>query len=979
MNKRPLAVSAAIAAFALAAAPAPAQEVEEIVVVGSQIRGAQITDALPVSIIDQIDIEALGVNSGDELLEFVVEQGQNYFSESENISGGVNSARGDIGAFNLRNIGTGNTLVLMNGRRMVNSAAYQTEEVGGSFVPVNSVNAQSIPGTGIRRVEVLRDGASAIYGADAVAGVTNYVMRDDFDGLRVRVRADDYEDIPRKDQRLTLEWGTDFNGGATSVGAYFSHFTRDRVNSQDDERWADSDFRWRVEDPDLASTTIFRNNSVNSNYGQYDIRSSVSDLGLTGTVTDRSGEFETYPAGDDRCEYPINALVCGAPDGQGTYRFNLNTNRDLYSKLDRSHLYGYLNHDFDGGAEFFSEFSWYYSDTNTIRHPSAALSAVGKLRMAPDAYYNPFGPCGSPNRLPESLIGAEVPCEGLELEIDNYRYAQVPRIVDVDGDTYRLVAGLRGDLDGVWDWEGALVWSRSARHDVTHNRISNTLMTEALRDPTPAGFNPFAPHTDSNIERTLVDVTRDNEQELTSVDFKLSNPDIYELPAGPLGFFVGFEYRDESFSDDRDSRLDGSITFTDVRGTTYPFISDVMNSSPTADNSGDRQVTSLFTELAVPVFDTLDLQLAVRYEDFSDVGATTVGKAAFGWRPAEQLLIRGSWSEAFRAPNLITINEALVARSNTRSDFACFAVDPDETVLDCRHGVQRTAQGSRLLVPEESENTSIGFVLEPVEGLTITFDRWQIDKTDTIGLFGEENHTSLDLLLRLQHGASNCGSAAGNPAVVRSSEPPDPESLPLFEAAGICPFGQVERINDQYANLDVRNIVGRDLGVYYVVDTDIGNFDFRYLVTWMDKYDQEASGDSLTLAEAAASGALPDSVPVTGFESLLGVNGNPESKQSLRLRWDRGDWGASLTGLRYAEFVQVLSNNVEFPIPEMTTYNMNVSYGFEIGDVDALARFGVNNIENMRAPLADDSFGYFADQHRDLGRYYYLDLRLDLF
>jgi outer membrane receptor protein involved in Fe transport len=162
-------------------------EVEEVVVVGTQIKGAQISDALPVSILSEVDIEALGVNSGDELLEYVAEQGQNFFSEAE--ASNVNSARGDVGAFNLRNVGTGNTLVLLNGRRMVNAASYQTELAGGSFVPVNTVNSQSLPVTGLRRLEVLKDGASAIYGADAVAGVINYSLKNDFEGLRISMRS----------------------------------------------------------------------------------------------------------------------------------------------------------------------------------------------------------------------------------------------------------------------------------------------------------------------------------------------------------------------------------------------------------------------------------------------------------------------------------------------------------------------------------------------------------------------------------------------------------------------------------------------------------------------------------------------------------------------------------------------------------------------------------------------------------------------
>lgn len=969
------ALAAAIAMHAGAVMAQDETVIEEVVVVGSQIRGAQITEALPVSIISEEDIAALGVQSGEELLEFVAEQGQNYFSESENISGGVNSARGDIGAFNLRNLGTGNTLVLLNGRRMVNSAAYQTEEVGGSFVPVNSVNSQSVSAITVRQLEVLKDGASAIYGADAVAGVVNYALRNDFDGLRISMRADKYESIGRNDERTTVEWGDILNNGATRVGLFTTYFRRDRVSSRDDPRWANSDFRDRVEEIDPAfATTVFRNNSANSNFGQYDVRSSVSGTSLRNNVTDTSGEFETYPAGDDRCQYSINDQVCGARDGQGTYRYNLNDNRDLYSDLERLNTFAYLEHDFDNGMQAFSEFTWYYSDTNTIRHPSTKLSAVAKFRMAPNAYYNPFGACGATSRLPDSIIGDNLTCEGVELEIDNYRFAQAPRVVDVDGNTYRFVGGLRGSA-GDWDWEGAFNWSMAERLDVTHNRISNILMTEALNDPTPAGFNPFAPYEGSNIERTLVDVERRNEQELTMVDFKVSNNDLFELPAGPVGVLAGIELRDESFIDDRDPRLDGQIVFTDVSGNSFPFISDVANSSPTSDSSGDRQVTSLFGEMLIPVIENLDMQAAIRYEDFSDVGSTTVGKLAAGYRVIDQLLLRASWSEAFRAPNLVTINEALVVRSNSRDDYSCLYLDPEESVLDCSYGIQRSAQGSRLLQPEQSTNTSFGLVLEPFDGVTLTYDRWEIEKTETIGLFGEENHIALDLLLRLQSGA-NCSSLVTNPAVIRSNEI-DPDYAPFFEPAGLCPFGEVVQVDDRYANLDTRTVRGHDIGAYMDFETDFGDFSFRYTGTWLDEYQQEAGGDAATLVAAKNSGELPDSVPVVGFASLIRQDGNPERKDSFRLRWDYDDWGASMTGLRYGDFVQNLRDGRPWPIPSMQTFNFNVDHDFDIFDVESRIRFGINNFTDERAPIADDSFGYFADQHRDLGRYYYIDLRLD--
>ena len=173
-------------------------EVEEVVVVGSQIKGAKITGALPVSVVTGIDNEATGVSSGDDLLEHIAEQGQNYFTEAEDASGGVNASRGDVGAYNLRNLGVGNSLTLLNGRRLVNSPGYQTELIGGDYVPTTSVNSNLIPVSGIERLEILRDGASAVYGADAVAGVINTVLQDDYEGLSVTARVSGYDHFAAK-------------------------------------------------------------------------------------------------------------------------------------------------------------------------------------------------------------------------------------------------------------------------------------------------------------------------------------------------------------------------------------------------------------------------------------------------------------------------------------------------------------------------------------------------------------------------------------------------------------------------------------------------------------------------------------------------------------------------------------------------------------------------------------------------------------
>ena len=700
---RLLAVSTFATLLTIGPAAALAQEteeddevVDEITVVGTQIRGAGISDALAVSIIEAADIEALGINSGDELLDAIPEQGQNFFNEAEAHSGGVNSVRGDSGAFNLRNMGTGNTLGLINGRRMVNTAGYQTEEVGGAFVPVNTVNSNALPVFGINRVEVLRDGGSAIYGADAVAGVINTVLKKDFEGLTLRARFDDYDNLTRNDQRLNIEWGKNFNGGSTNVGVFFDYYHRDRVNAQDDPKWADEDYSRYISNPDWADE-FGTNYSSNSAFPQVDFRSgSQGRLARDAGWADSSGEIVTYPTGDERCVFQINANVCGAPDTSGNYLYNKNTFRDVASELDRYNLWVYLNHEMDNGIELFTELSWYDAESNFNSDASYLSIGASDLQLGPDYYYNPFGPSvwsdGSVNtsRLP-GADAAGIDPNGERLEVDNFRALEAPRVSDTDNHVYRVLQGVRGSF-GAWDWEGAVLWSEAERDNVTHNRISNTAMQDMLNSSSPDTYNIFSGWGGDlqGLQPALIDVYRKDTTDLKLIDFKFTNNELFEMPAGPVGFLAGMEYREESFTDDRDPRLDGTIVFEpyehdpsdpypDSGWRAFPVTSDVANSSPTADNSGERDVTSLFTELAIPVFDNLDVQLALRYEDFSDVDSTTVGKFAFGWRPLENFLVRGSWSEGFRAPNLVTINEALVVRSNTRDDAVCKYV---EDVLD---------------------------------------------------------------------------------------------------------------------------------------------------------------------------------------------------------------------------------------------------------------------------------------------------------
>jgi outer membrane receptor protein involved in Fe transport len=977
------------------------QVLEEVVVTGTQIKGAAISEALSVSVISAENIAAYGISSGDELLASMTEQGQNFQSESESISGGVNGVRGDIGAFNLRNMGTGNTLVLLNGRRMVQAAGYQTEEVGGSFVPVNTVNSNEIPVLGVRRVEVLRDGASAIYGADAVAGVVNTVLKSNFEGLTIRARYDWYDNIPRNDIRANIEWGKDFNGGRTNISLFADYYHRDRVNSQDDPKWANSDMRyllpddspWLVNPVSGALVTTFRNDAIDSSFGQFDMAGSYDG------ITDSAGEFETWPIDDSNCQRPqawvINDVMCGLPDGTGRqpdglagpYRYNSNTNRDLASDLDRYNVFAFLNHEFDNGVEAYTELSYYRADTSLNRQPSTMTTGV-ELEVGANNYYNPFGPIGSDNRLPADIIGDQYP-DGRTLLLDYFSWTEVNRLVDNKATTWRALQGFRGSW-GDWDWDGAVVWSEAKREDVTHNRISNTLMQEALNDPTPAAYNPFSGgnFATSNVERALIDVYRKNKTDLKMADFKMSKNNLFNMPAGPVGFVAGAEWREESYSDDRDPRLDGTIQFTTRNGDTFPYISDVMNSSPSSDSSGSRKTTSLFAEFAVPVFSNLDVQLAGRYEHASDYGSYTVPKVAFGWRLFEPLLIRGSWSKAFRAPNLVTVNEALVVRTNTITNQVCsygedYGGEGAADELVCSGGVQRRAEGNQDLDPEKSTNTSIGAVWTPIDDLMITLDFWSIKKKDTIGLFGETNATLLDLLLRIEAGTGNCDNFIGNPAI--GYGPVDPEDVPYYLAAGICPIGQTIYVEDGYQNLDTRTVKGHDIGVYYSLDTGWGSWDFTARGTFYDKYEQEAGGAAALLLQASNEGILPEGYYPGGFADLMRQDGNQSNKYNFSLAWRKDAWGANLSAFYLSSFIwtsSTLTPDVsctdlcKWVVPSMTTFNANVDYRFDLWNSDMRLRFGVNNFTNERAPLADRYFAFVGDAHTDYGRYFYLDLRM---
>ena len=950
------------------------KQLEEVIVVGSQIKGAAINTALPVTVITSEDIDILGLDSGEELLENMSEMGLNYFTEAEAFSGGVNSVRGDIGAYNLRNMGVGNTLVLLNGRRLVNAAGYQTELLGGDYVPTLSVNSNVIPTSGMDRVEVLKDGASAIYGADAVAGVVNNVIATDYEGFGFTTKLTGYDHFDAQDLTFSAKFGTALNDGASHLTVLVDYYDRDSIKATEDERWSAGDHRKILpDDSPWKTNTAFRN--------LYSYQYAQLDQSGTNSFTDSRGEMQILPSDDPKCA-GSSALdtgygTCLVPDTSSSEYYYLNPGlyRDFRSAVERKNIFATFQHTLNDNVEFFSEVG-YYSSTSLRHIEPAGTSSSAPIAIGPDYYYT--------NQLVQD--GAN-PLAGMKIRLDGMRNPKYGRIVHSDKKTTRFLAGLRGTR-GDWDWETAFLHSKATTDDLTENRISNNLLTEALADSTAAAFNIFSIDS-TNIERALIDVYRNDESELTLWDFKASNADIFSLPAGPVGMLIGMEYREESYSDDRDPRLDGTIPYLADNGSAFPFVSDVLGSSPTTDSIGDKDTVSLFAEFQIPVTESIQAQLAIRHEDISDAGTTTVGKFAIGWDATDWLLVRGSTQTAFRAPNLVQVNQAQVARFGSRIDAVYKYITENNTTTasgmdsDSKYTIQRFATGAENLQSEESTNSSIGFVIQPeqLEGLTITYDAWKIEKDKTIGLFGRDNHTVLDLAMLIENGASNCDSFTGNSAVLRDTDELDDGVLALFATAGICPVGQAYRVTDEYINMAKRTLEGQDVGVNYNFDTDLGTFRFRYNATFTDTFKQVPTGNFSTIQNAQASGAIPDYIVLKGFGDLLGIDGNYDEKHSMKLSWRKGDWGASLSGLKKGSFTQsslTLGDGTKYNIPSMTTMDASVYYKFKVGDGSARIKFAVKNLEDTRAPTADRFFGFFADAHQDYGRNYYLSLKVDM-
>lgn len=1015
----------ATGAAAQDASEAPGDE-EEVVVVGTQIRGAQVTDVLPVTVLGEEELDAIAPTSGDELFRSIPQAGDVTFNEAR-LTGGINDARGDTASINLRGIGTGNTLMLLNGRRMVLHPAIQVE----NLVPVATVNTNAIPTAGVRRVEVLRDGASAIYGTDAVAGVINTVLRDNFEGLRIEFEGSRAADSAMDQLDLSIEAGVDLNGGRTNISFFGSFTDRDPLFASDRDFSRNSDMRDLIPaDSPFFGDDDFRNTSTDTPWPEFrrltnTYQLSTTSLSMNGTtITSTSGGaavFHIQPLTNPSCasvEYPVGLGTCfdnsvvSTTGADENLRYNSNDERTLWGEVVRNNGFFFLNHDF-GGVELFAELGGYQSELTSYREQETNLTTQ-RLIVPATNYWNPFGPTilnGNPN--PNRVAVTNAPAGGVNFELQDYRLVDAgPLRVNVEQSVVRALTGLRGDWSG-WDWETAVLYSEARTND-TMRQPSMTLFQQALALSTPDAYNPFTggdPEDPANgdpsrnpqhvIDSFMVDVTRQSSTSLALADFRISRPDLFQIWGGGVGVAAGLEFRHETYEDDRDHRLDGTTPFDPGPfGVIDSNVSDVMGVSPTPDTEGDRDVFSAYAELALPIVSpdmniplvqSLEAQLAVRYENYTEFGDITRPKVALAWRPSDWLMIRSAWSQGFRAPNLPQQYERGILRSNSRTDWVrCEAQLQSGAIANfdaCTQSqsVQSNRSGSETLEPETSENFTAGIVFQPSfiphrwGQFTVTADYWSIEQDGVIGLLGDSNAITLDYLLRMQ--------GSSNPNVVRAA--PDPDDVDLFAGAldnngdPLAPAGEILQVIDDYRNLGPREIEGYDIGIFYEVDdTPIGDWNVSLNFARLLTFYQAPGPEQQMLLDAQAAGIIDPFPNVPGADSLIEENGRPKWRASSTITWRSGPWGAGLFSAYVGgvnDTSAALADGTLWRVKPWLTHNAYVQYTID-GDESSLVddvriRFGARNIFDEAPPLADSDTGYIGDLHSPRGRTVYLSVR----
>ena len=729
------------------AMPALAQEAaatQRVEVTGSNIRRAQAETASAVQVLSRTDIEKSGKASVAELLQSLAVDNQG----SVPTSFGNGFAAGASG-ISLRGLGTASTLVLVNGRRV---APYGLADDGQKvFADLNL-----IPLEAVERVEILKDGASAIYGSDAIAGVVNVILRKDYKGTTGKVsygQSSGYSD--GKDVRATITHGFgDIDTDKYNVLLNFEYgnkgnaFYRDRSDRQQVGKSDLRGYGFSAQEGLSGAGAITGNNaagsSVNGNVrnpatNDYYSRGNLAGAGFTRLFPGANcGNFTTHPQGDP---------------GGGCLTDAAQDYNQIQPRQETFNFFGRGTRQINPDLQAYVEYNLYKSESKSSSTPSGVSSSVGY----PGGAVSNAGVALGANHPDNPYFGTAARLRYLAADVG-------PRESTIDSTFTRLVAGLRG-TQGAWDFDTAFLYSENK---VTSERTGYLARaaTFALLNPTPA--NVAAARARSAAYAALPAgsywrigenaglnsaalygalsplVSNDAKTSVSQIDFKASR-ELGKLSGGAIGLAVGGEFRHES------TRLDPSsgTEAGDVIGLGYSAY------------KGSRNVGALYAEVLAPVLKTVELSAAVRADRYSDVGNAFTPKIGAKWTPVKEFAIRGTVARGFRAPSAAENGEGGLAAFSSVADPARCALG---VTTACSLGsVAVITSPNKDLQPEKSESTTLGFVWDPLPKTSMSLDFFQIKRKNEIN---QEQSSAAVAAGQVSRDPSTATAIAGDPGAI---------------------------------------------------------------------------------------------------------------------------------------------------------------------------------------------------------------------
>ena len=812
---------------AIAASPGD-EVIEEVVVTGSYIkRTSQQDSASPLTNVDRQSIDDTGILTSQEIFRWLPSNTGSE-NQADALTQGDTPGTSNV---NLRGLGLGSTLVLLNGRRQTVSSA--TADRGDSFVDLNSL----VPMIMIDNIEILKDGAAAIYGSDAVAGVVNYKTRDEFEGFEIRANYQATSDSDdHQDSEISALWGT--GGEATRFVFALKHFDRQELELKD-------------RDLDTKTTSSFGNPG------------SFLPLAASPTITSAvPGVFNADPA----CDSATGSFTGPAdPDtGQTLCFFDFGPSFSLVPDEKRNQAFATVDHSVNDRLNFHGEFGWAKNEIGGGYSPSFPILSFP--RVAADHPGNPFD---VPVVARFRAIGDGLGSAGGN-RVNNF----------ANHETTRIVLGIDGDLGSTnWDYELAYTFSEStlasSANDQSKSRLELALAgfggfnCNPLTGTAGVGdclyFNPFgtalsasAGDPEYNSSEVIEFINSRNtsriDSDLVTWDLIVSG-DIFETRAGTAGLAVGLQRREES----RDADLSDDAN----RGDLVFLLGD-------PDSSVYREVDAIFAELFMPLVDadfgTLEAQLALRYEDYDTGFDSTDPKIGLLYRSQDgNVSARFTYSSSFRAPTIFQQFVTDTSLSATR--------DP---LTGSRVFLGETASPNSALEAEEADTFNVGVTIQPIDNLSISVDYWNVEFENRIS---QESGQDLITAESAALTAANCGPTQLTTA---RCAPLTNSQIIRDEATGTPLRIFVNRFNASSAETD-----GFDLSASYRWDKNYSMFSLINDTTFVSSFDLQATAGGATIRGAGKrneNNTLASSIPEIRSNTVLGWNSGPHNA-NLILRY----------------------------------------------------------------------------------------------